>query len=60
MNSFGVGAGDLMLLDDEVDLDNFDVDGDTRELGRRGHADIVIMLEEERLSRDLKVREANG
>jgi ankyrin repeat protein len=51
-----------MLLDHGADLDNIDVDDDTPEslATNRGHADIVIMLEEERLSRDLKVREADS
>jgi ankyrin repeat protein len=51
-----------MLLDHGADLDNIDVDGDTPEslATNRGHADIVIMLEEERLLRDLKVREADS
>jgi len=50
-----------MLLDHGADLDNRDVDGDTPEslATNRGHADIVIMLEEERAARDLKTREAD-
>ncbi|TAQ90828.1 hypothetical protein B7494_g874 [Chlorociboria aeruginascens] len=50
-----------MLLDHGADLDNVDVDGDTPEslATNRGHADIVIMLDEERAARDLKAREGD-
>lgn len=49
-----------MLLDHGANLDNVDVDGDTPEslATNRGHAAVLIMLEEERAARDLKVREA--
>ncbi|KAL5350234.1 hypothetical protein ACLOAV_005272 [Pseudogymnoascus australis] len=45
-----------LLLDHGADLNNMDVDGDTPEslATNRGHANIVIMLEEERAARDLK------
>ncbi|KFY84589.1 hypothetical protein V498_07800 [Pseudogymnoascus sp. VKM F-4517 (FW-2822)] len=51
-----------LLLDHGAELDNMDVDGDTPEslATNRGHANIVIMLEEERAARDLKVREADS
>ncbi|KFX92266.1 hypothetical protein V490_05496 [Pseudogymnoascus sp. VKM F-3557] len=51
-----------LLLDHGADLNNMDVDGDTPEslATNRGHANIVIMLEEERAARDLKVREADS
>lgn len=50
-----------MLLDHGADLDNIDADGDTPEslAANRGHADVLIMLEEERAVRDLKAREAD-
>lgn len=50
-----------ILLDHGANLDNVDVDGDTPEklATNRGHAQIVIMLEEERQARDLKAREAD-
>ncbi|KAH8589200.1 hypothetical protein B0O99DRAFT_692766 [Bisporella sp. PMI_857] len=49
------------LLDHGADLDNVDVDGDTPEslATNRGHAAVVIMLEQERAARDLKAREAD-
>lgn len=49
-----------MLLDHGAELDNVDVDGDTPEdlAAHRGHAAIVIMLEEEKAARDLAAREA--
>ena len=49
-----------MLLDHGADLDTIDVDGDTPETlaTNRGHAAVVIMLEQERAARDLKTREA--
>lgn len=51
-----------LLLDHGADLNNMDVDGDTPEslATNRGHANIVIMLEEERAARDLKIREADS
>ncbi|KFY26110.1 hypothetical protein V493_04256 [Pseudogymnoascus sp. VKM F-4281 (FW-2241)] len=51
-----------LLLDHGADLNNMDVDGDTPEslATIRGHANIVIMLDEERAARDLKVREADN
>lgn len=51
-----------LLLDHGADLDNMDVDGDTPEIlaTNRGHENIVIMLEEERAARDLKIREADS
>ncbi|KFY14625.1 hypothetical protein V492_02509 [Pseudogymnoascus sp. VKM F-4246] len=51
-----------LLLDHGADLDNIDVDGDTPETlaTNRGHANVVIMLEEERAARDLKIREADN
>lgn len=50
-----------MLLDHGADLDNIDVDGDRPEslAANRGHADVLIMLEEERAMRDLKARETD-
>ena len=49
------------LLDHGADLDNIDVDGDTPETlaTNRGHAAVVIMLEQERAARDLRAREAD-
>ncbi|OBU00635.1 hypothetical protein VE01_01248 [Pseudogymnoascus verrucosus] len=51
-----------LLLDHGADLNNMDVDGDTPEslATNRGHANVVIMLDEERAARDLKVREADN
>jgi len=51
-----------MLLDHDADLDNIDVDGDTPETlaTHRGHAAVVIMLEQEKLARDLKAREVGN
>ena len=48
-----------LLLDHGAELDNVDVDGDTPETlaTNRGHAAVVIMLEQERAARDLKARE---
>ncbi|RYP69992.1 hypothetical protein DL771_005783 [Monosporascus sp. 5C6A] len=48
-----------LLLDHGADLDNIDVDGDTPTslAAQRGHADLVIMFDEERAARDLKIRE---
>lgn len=50
-----------MLLDHGADLDIVDVDGDTPTslAAQRGHAELVIMFEEERAVRDLKLREAD-
>lgn len=50
-----------MLLDHGADLDNVDVDGDTPTslATQRGHADLVIMFDEERAVRDLKIRESD-
>jgi hypothetical protein len=48
-----------LLLDHGADLDNIDVDGDTPMslATQRGHADIVILFDEEREARDLAARE---
>ncbi|KAK3897205.1 potassium channel AKT1 [Staphylotrichum tortipilum] len=48
-----------LLLDHGADLDNVDVDGDTPSslAVQRGHAELVIMFDEERAARDLRVRE---
>ena len=42
-----------LLLDHGADLDNVDVDGDTPEIlaRNRGHADMVMLFQKERLSR---------
>lgn len=50
-----------MLLDHGADLDNIDVDGDTPETlaTNRGHAEVLILFEEERAARDQKTREAD-
>ncbi|RYP36538.1 hypothetical protein DL767_003361 [Monosporascus sp. MG133] len=50
-----------LLLDHGADLDNVDVDGDTPAslAAQRGHAQLVIMFDEERAARDLKIREAD-
>jgi hypothetical protein len=48
-----------LLLDHGADLDNVDVDDDTPTslAAQRGHAQLVVMFDEERQARDLKVRE---
>ncbi|KAK0710660.1 hypothetical protein B0H67DRAFT_491373 [Lasiosphaeris hirsuta] len=48
-----------LLLDHGADLDNIDVDGDTPTslATQRGHAQLVVMFDEERQARDLRVRE---
>ncbi|GAB1314608.1 Potassium channel AKT1 [Madurella fahalii] len=50
-----------MLLDHGADLDNVDVDGDTPTTlaAQRGHAELIIMFDEERAVRDLKIRESD-
>ncbi len=50
-----------LLLDHGADLDNIDVDGDTPTslAVQRGHTDLVILFDEEREARDLRVREAD-
>jgi len=50
-----------MLLDHGADIDNVDVDGDNPETlaTNRGHAAMVLLLDEERAARDLKDREAD-
>jgi ankyrin repeat protein len=50
-----------LLMDNGADLDNVDVDGDTPEIlaMNRGHADMVLLFDEERLKRDQKAREAD-
>jgi hypothetical protein len=50
-----------MLLDHDADLDNVDVDEDTPTslATQRGHAELVIMFDEERAVRDLRVRESD-
>ena len=55
----GYAAIARLLLDHGADLDNVDVDDDTPTslAVQRGHAQLVIMFDEERLVRDLKVRE---
>ncbi|SPN96647.1 uncharacterized protein DNG_00168 [Cephalotrichum gorgonifer] len=51
-----------LLLDHGADLDNVDVDGDTppRIATAKGHADLVVMFDEERAARDLRVRQMDG
>ncbi len=48
-----------LLLDHGANLDNVDVDGDTPSslAAQRGHAQLVIMIDEERAARDLRIRE---
>ena len=55
----GYAAVARLLLDHGADLDNVDVDGDTPTglATQRGHAQLVVMFDEERQLRDLKVRE---
>ena len=50
-----------ILLDHGADLDNADVDGDTpTSLAMpRGHTELVIMFDEERAVRDLRIRESD-
>lgn len=50
-----------LLLDHGADLDNVDVDDDTPSslAVQRGHAELVIMFDEERAARDLRIREAD-
>jgi ankyrin repeat protein len=50
-----------LLLDHGAKIDNVDVDGDTPMslAARRGHRDMVIMLEEEQALRNLQASEAN-
>lgn len=50
-----------LLLEHGADIDNRDVDGDTPELlaTTRGHAAVVILLDEERKRRDDRIREAD-
>ncbi|KAJ7800336.1 hypothetical protein B0H13DRAFT_2499994 [Mycena leptocephala] len=49
-----------LLLDHGANIDNVDVDGDTPKslAAQRGHADLMIMLEEEEAIRTLKANEA--
>ena len=49
-----------LLLDQGADLDNLDVDGDTPTsiAASRGHTNLVVMFDEERATRDLRLREA--
>ncbi|RYP07516.1 hypothetical protein DL764_002445 [Monosporascus ibericus] len=51
-----------LLLEHGADLDNVDVDGDTPAslAAQRGHANLVIMFDEERAARDLKIREMDS
>ncbi|KAJ7761871.1 hypothetical protein DFH07DRAFT_771198 [Mycena maculata] len=51
-----------LLLDHGAKIDNIDVDGDTPKslAAQRGHADIVIMLEEEEAIRKLRASEAES
>ncbi|KAK0639166.1 hypothetical protein B0T16DRAFT_237703 [Cercophora newfieldiana] len=55
----GYAAIARLLLDHGADLDNVDVDDDTPTslATQRGHAQLVIMFDEERQLRDLRVRE---
>ncbi|KAJ7932654.1 hypothetical protein B0H13DRAFT_2650661 [Mycena leptocephala] len=50
-----------LLLDHGANIDNVDVDGDTPKslAAQRGHANLLIMLEEEEAIRKLKASEAN-
>ena len=51
-----------LLLDHGADLDNIDVDGDTpwSLATQRGHAELVVMFDEERAARDLRLREMDN
>ena len=51
-----------LLLDKGANLDNIDVHGDIPEnlAANRGHAEIVLMLEEERMLRDFSIRNAEN
>ncbi|KAJ7753321.1 hypothetical protein DFH07DRAFT_744553 [Mycena maculata] len=57
----GYGAIARLLLDHGAHIDNIDVDGDTPKslAAQRGHADLVIMLEEEEVIRKSRASEAN-
>lgn len=51
-----------ILLDNGAELDTIDVDGDTPTTlaASRGHTALVVMFDEERALRDLRLREADG
>lgn len=51
-----------LLLEHDADLDNVDVDGDTPTslAAHRGHTDLVVIFDEERAARDLRLREEDG
>ena len=50
-----------LLMEHGADLDNIDVDGDTAEIlaMNRGHTDMLVLFDEERLRRREKEAEAN-
>ena len=50
-----------LLLDHGIDMDTVDVDGDTPTslAAQRRHTELVIMFDEERAVRDLRIREAD-
>ena len=50
-----------LLMEHGADLDNIDVDGDTPEIlaMNRGHTDMLVLFDEERLRRREKEAEAN-
>jgi ankyrin repeat protein len=50
-----------LLMEHGADLDNIDVDGDTAEILaiNRGHSDMLVLFDEERLRRREKEVEAN-
>jgi ankyrin repeat protein len=50
-----------LLMEHDADLDSIDVDGDTAEIlaMNRGHTDMLVLFDEERLRRREKEAEAN-
>ncbi|KAH7305775.1 hypothetical protein B0I35DRAFT_516059 [Stachybotrys elegans] len=58
------GYGDIarLLLDHGADLDNIDVDGDTPMslAATRGHTELVVIFDEARAMRDLRLRQADN
>ncbi len=55
----GYGQIARLLFAHGADLDNVDVDGDTpsKLAAQRGHAHLIIMIDDERAARDLRTRE---
>lgn len=51
-----------LLLEHDADLDNVDVDGDTPTslAAHRRHTDLIVIFDEERAARDLRLREEHG